>query len=148
MEPAQTSLSLQDKWLARMRDLHVDCAMSAADEEIERIREAAWLLPRGHRWHWACPLSYNFHQLETMLSFRAFESAALALVSEELSYLVERRHDGEFRARVALNEGGEDIEVDGATFALALLGAHIAALVADCEQGAELDAQVAKSETA
>ena len=111
--------------------------MSAVDEEVDRIREAAWLLPRGHRWHWACPLSYNFHQLETMLSFGATGSAALALLGTGPLFSVERKADELFCATVSLGEADEDIEVEGASFALALLGAHAGALVADCTAAAQ-----------
>ncbi|MEZ5742288.1 MAG: hypothetical protein R3D89_00815 [Sphingomonadaceae bacterium] len=127
--------------MARLRNFHGDCVSSATEEQAERIREAAQVLSRGHRFHRACPLSYNFHALEAMLAFGAFESAALTLVGDDFGFTLSRGSDGACLATVLLSDGCEEAMAEASSPALALLAAHAGALIAECEQDVGLPQQ-------
>ncbi|MBB4860099.1 hypothetical protein HNO88_003437 [Novosphingobium chloroacetimidivorans] len=103
----------------RLRDLLHDCVASGAAQQADRLREAAALLgPPGRR-----------DTIEAMLACGACESAALAILDKR-GFLVSRAVTGTCLASVQLGDG-EDMTAEAATPALALLAAHIAALLAD-----------------
>ncbi len=118
----------ESAYVAQLQDLLHDCVGSAPAEEADRIREAADLLwpplGAGHDWRGA---------IEAMLRAGACESAVLALIGAETSFMLSRGGSGSCLAAVVLPDGSEEMISQAATLALAMLAAHISAQIADLE---------------
>lgn len=119
---------------ARLDDLLHDCVASAAVEQTDRIGEAAHLL-----WDAAragriplCPAA-NCDTIIALARQGAPESAVLALIGGETSFMLSRGGNGACLATVVLPDGSEEAIAEGATLALALLAAHLSSLLADAE---------------
>ncbi|VWX53123.1 conserved hypothetical protein [Novosphingobium sp. 9U] len=104
---------------ASLRDLLHDCIGSEATHQGDRLREAMELLGLGDR----------RTTVQAMLACEAYESAAMAVLGQR-GFLVSRGSTGTCLASVQLDDG-DDITAEAATPALALLAAHIAALLAE-----------------
>ena len=123
-------------WKTRMRALQRDCVASVPKEQAARIREAARLLGgRGARVAGCPPIAISSNALEAMLSAGAFESAVLHVMGSEAAFMLSRGGNGSCLATVVQPDGAEEMIAEGATPALALLAAHLAALVEDSEPG-------------
>lgn len=109
-----------------LRDFLHDCITSTAAEEMDRLREALCLLG-----------SSAPEAVEAMLTVRAAVSAALAIIGDQASFMLSRGGNGLCLATFILADGTEDMVAEGATPALALLTAHVSALLCDLEQGVE-----------
>jgi len=121
-----------DVWKARMRDLQKDCVASVPREQAARIRDAAHLLGRSELHAVGCaPVSIRMADLEAMLEASAFESAVLHLMGGEAAFMLSRGGNGSCLATVVQPDGAEEMIAEGATPALALLAAHLAALAED-----------------
>lgn len=120
-------------WQERLRDLLDDCVGSTALEEADRIREAARIL--GAEGGVACA-SVNFARLEQLLEADAPESAVLSLLGPRVPFMLSRGN-GSCLATVLVPEEGGEVMAEGATMALALLAAHVSALLAGSEQAHE-----------
>lgn len=105
----------------RLRDLLHDCVGSNATEQRLRLIEAAWLLPS----------SQGRHSLEAMIACEAYESAAALILGAERPYLVSRGSNGVCLASALIVNGCEEATAEAATPALAMLAAHVAALLAE-----------------
>ncbi len=71
-----------------------------------------------------------------LLSVRAYASAALALLPPEAGYMLSRGGHGSHMASLVLPGMDEEVTAEGASAALALLGALAAALHAALQSGA------------
>lgn len=116
---------------ARLRDFLNDCAGSAACEEADRIREAVMLL-RG------VPAEEgsiaDAASVEAMLACGAVESAVLAILRPEVSFMLSRGGSGACLATVVVEDGSQEMISEGATIALALLAAYVSLLVVRSER--------------
>lgn len=107
---------------ARLRDFLGDCLASTAGEEEVRLQEAAVLMgipPEDHA------------VLQAMLACRAYESAALLVMGADRPFLLSQGGTGTCLASAVCADGSGDKTAEGATLALALLAAHVSALLAD-----------------
>jgi hypothetical protein len=97
------------------------CAGSSPADQHSRLRDAL-TLTRTTR-----PLD----MVEVMLAAGAFESAALAVIGDEATWMVSKGAEGRYLASLLLPGMTEEVTREGASPALALLGAWAsAALVA------------------
>ena len=100
------------------------CATSAKADQADRLREAACLLgldPRG----------MEGRKFEAMVTCGAYESASLMLLGDATPFILSRGGSGTCLASTTLADKSEDVVVEGATLTLALLGAHVTALLAE-----------------
>jgi hypothetical protein len=120
-----------------LRDFLNDCVGSAASEEVDRIREAGLLLQREPR-----PGGGNLDLvlIETMLNGGAAESAVMAMVGPEQAFILSRGRTGTCLATVVNHDGSEEMIAEGATIALALLGAFVSLRLAEIERGEDAEA--------
>lgn len=118
-------------WTARLRDFLNDCAGSAACEEADRIREAALLLRSVSTETGSIPDSAA---VEAMLACGAGESAVLAILRPEVSFMLSRGGGGACLATVIVEDGADEMISEGATVALALLAAYVSLLVLRSER--------------
>ncbi|MBV1916931.1 MAG: hypothetical protein KUG65_02545 [Sphingomonadaceae bacterium] len=120
-----------ETWRTQMREFQLDCVASTAQEQAERIREAADLFPRA----FALPTGKSgtcgaLAAIESMLACRAYESAALTLVEDDATFMLSRGGDGCCLASMVSYGGDEEVIAQGATPALAVLAVRAAALLA------------------
>ncbi len=80
--------------------------------------------------------SFDPDLIETMLACGAAESAVLALLGPDASFMLSRGSGGPCLATVVASEGLEERSAEGATMALALLGAYVSLLLARFERSA------------
>lgn len=117
---------------ARLQDFLNDCVGSAANEEMDRIREAGLLLQ-------GMPMpgreSPDVAAIEAMLGCGAVESAVLAIVGPDVSFMLSRSTGGSCLATVVAPDETEETIAEGATIALALLAAHASSLLARLGRG-------------
>lgn len=74
--------------------------------------------------------------VEGMLACGATESAVLAILGRNASFMVSRGAGGPCLATVVTNDGAEERSAEGTTFALALLAAYVSLLLARFERSA------------
>lgn len=114
-----------ESYQTRLRDFVASCAQSSAREEPARIRDAAFLVAaKGEG-----PLC-----VETLLAEGGGMSSVLHLLGEEQVFMCSRGASGTCLAMVIVQGGREDVCAQGATPALALLGAWAAAWLALSEE--------------
>ena len=119
----------------RLRDLLHECAASAPAEQADRLREAHTLFThRGFRGGQSSATEANAKVLEELLKLGAYESAALALLGGDSAFMLSRGANGNCLASVMLPHGPEEAVAEGSTLALALLCAHLSALLANGEK--------------
>jgi hypothetical protein len=103
-----------------LRDFLHECVASTPTDQAARLVEAAHLL---------APLC-DMHGFEAMIACGAYESAALLVLGEGRPFLISRGANGVCLASTVFAED-EEATAQGATPALALLAAHVAAVLAD-----------------
>lgn len=118
-------------WARRLGDFVNECAGSAPVEEADRVREAVQLLQgSGHD----AAGRIDPAAIEAMLACGAGESAVMAIMGRETSFMLSRGEGGTCLATVIAREGADEAIAEGATLALALLGAHVASVLAGVER--------------
>lgn len=120
-------------WQERLLDLLDDCVGSAALEEVERIRDAVGII-LGHDVDAREPVDER--RIEALLAAGAPESAVICLLGPKARFMVSRGNES-CLATVVEHEGSREVMAEGATMALALLAAHVSALLADSETALE-----------
>lgn len=132
-----------DVWRARLRDFLHDCVSSAAIEETDRLREAIWLLPRSDK-----PAgSRTAIAIEAMIASGACESAALAMLGPDRTFMLSRGKNGTCLASVVIPEKEEELIAEGATMALALLAGHVSVLLSLLEEAAPAEPPAIRTAT-
>ncbi|MCX7863740.1 MAG: hypothetical protein N2423_01675 [Novosphingobium sp.] len=71
---------------------------------------------------------------EAMLALGAHVSAVLALIGNDAAFMLSRGANGKCLASAVTPDGAEEIVAEGSTLALALLAAHLSALLVDVER--------------
>lgn len=117
---------------ARLQDFLNDCMGSAACEEMDRIREAGLLLQEMPLPNRERP---DLAAMEKMLGCGAVESAVLAVLGSDISFMLSRSAGGSCLATVVVEDEAEEMIAEGATIGLALLAAHISLLIARFGRG-------------
>ncbi len=118
----------------RLRTFLNDCAGSGAAEEIDRVREAVHELALD-----VTGKSFlDVDAVHAMLDSGAAMSAVLELMGSDIRFMLSRGAHDSCLASVLTNEGTEESLAEGPTLALALLGAHVAAVLARIERGTQL----------
>lgn len=100
------------------------CRSSAPADQARRVREARALIRAGQ----------SPAMIEVMIAASAFESAALTLIGNEAAWLISKSAEGSCLASVVLPGMSEEATCEGATPALALLGAWAVGALALCGQ--------------
>jgi hypothetical protein len=100
------------------------CRASSAAEQGERLREMR-ALTRS---------SLTPAMIEVMIAAQAFESLALALIGEQAAWMVSKGGQGSCLASVLLPGMEEETTCEGASPALALLGAWAMGAIGLCGQ--------------
>ncbi len=135
--PLTQPVCSKEVWTARLRDFLHDCAGSAPSEEHDRIREAVLLLlhdprPRDdnkpHRAH------FDPVAIEAMLGCNASESAVLALIGPDDTFMLSRGMNGTCLATLVMADGSEEMICEAATLSLALLAAYVSKLLTVMER--------------
>ncbi|MDF2639244.1 MAG: hypothetical protein K0R64_2228 [Novosphingobium lindaniclasticum] len=126
----------KEVWTARLQDFLHDCAASAPSQEHDRIREA-WLLfvhepglRDGQATRWA---DLNSSGIEAMLACGAAESAVLALIGPDDTFMLSRGVNGTCLATLVMPDGSEEM-IEAATLSLALLAAYVSKLLTGIER--------------
>lgn len=101
-----------------MADFQATCGSSSAEDEGQRLRDAVRLF--------SGKAASDGAEVRRLVEAEAFESAAIFLVGEALPFLLSRGGDGTCLASIVAPDG-EEILAEGATPALALLGAYAGA---------------------
>jgi hypothetical protein len=115
----------RDRNLQRFVEL---CAAGGIGDQAERLKEAV-LLAKSVR---------KYDMIKVMIAAGAFESAALTVIGSEATWLVSKGGDGTCLASVLLPGMTEEVTCQGASPALALLGAWAsAALVSTAKPAAD-----------
>ncbi|MBS0481467.1 MAG: hypothetical protein JSR96_04825 [Proteobacteria bacterium] len=105
-----------------LMDLGIACALAEADEAGGLLRDAAALLGIG-----AMPPSQR-QRVEMMLEAHAHDAAALAMVERRAGYMLSYAPGGRHLATVVLARQVHETSAEGASAALALIGALAVAL--------------------
>lgn len=105
-------------WRAEVDRFRRDCEQGSPADEAERLRQAVGLAPA------VIPAP----GIEALIEQRAFVSAALALMGPDAPFMLSRSSQGHCLATIA--EHGVEATAEGASPALALLGAWAAGLLA------------------
>ncbi|MCT2398186.1 hypothetical protein [Novosphingobium mangrovi (ex Huang et al. 2023)] len=120
-------------WTARLRGLVHDCVASTSHEEADRVREAAHLLHSGAM-AGTCGQAVDPSAVESMLACGAAESAVLEIVGHNAAFMLSRGQSDCCLATVIVGDEGQEVMSEGATLALALLGAYAGGLLAAFER--------------
>ncbi len=114
----------RDRNLQRFAEL---CATSGLADQARRLHEALTLTRAAGR-----------DMIRVMIAAGAFESAALAVIGGEATWIVSKGGEGRCLASVVLPGMSEEVTSEGASPALALLGAWASAsLVSTTKPAAE-----------
>lgn len=122
------------EWGMAFQDLALLCASSAEWDQEERLREAFMTLT-----HFTEDQSkYSFHlpnssDWEALLAVKAYESAAMKLLPQGVSFLCSRGETGLALATVSFPHSVDETTAVGNTIALAILQAGLIALISDSE---------------
>jgi hypothetical protein len=100
---------------------------SPAEMQGARLREAAQLFRAGDINATATSVSED--RMDSLLRIGAYESAAIELLEDSAGFMLSRGLMGKCMATVVLETPSEEIAVDGATPALAMLAATAAAQI-------------------
>lgn len=117
-------------WALRLRAFLKESLASEPAEEANRVREAVALLGRRGS------AIDDPHAVEAMLSLGAAESAVLRIIGADTTFMLSRGGgDRCLATMVGPGTSGEPEEIlaEASTLALALLAAHIAAVIAGIE---------------
>lgn len=121
----------------RLREFLHDCAGSGPGEEIARLREAVNELAvagTGRRTDTRSP--FDAAAVHAMLDCGAGMSAVLELMGRDTRFMLSRGAHDSCLASVVNGDGSEEALAEAPTLALALLGAHVSAVLARIENGA------------
>lgn len=133
---ATTLMNTHDRARARrLREFLHECAGSAPCEEIDRVREAMVELG-GAGAEASEPIDEA--AVRCMLDCGAGTSAVLALMGADACFMLSRGPQSTCLASVVQNNGSEEAFAEGPTIALALLAAHVSAVLARLEKGDEV----------
>ncbi len=110
-----------DPLLAQLDRFRHDCEQCPAEGESDCLREALRLFP-----------AIAEVSVKTLISDGGFASAALAMIGPDTPFMLSRSSQGHCLATIA--QHGWEVTAEGATPALALLGAWASALLA-CTSG-------------
>lgn len=116
-------------WQNVLRDFVRKCEQSLPEDQAARIREARELANFALR---PAP-QQSEADIEEMLAARAYESAALALLTPGSGFMISRG-GGESLASVVLPGSETEFTAGGKSIALAILQAHALALLGDKDQ--------------
>lgn len=131
---AQAPAKSSAEWRSRLQRFQSDCQNSGPREQAKRIREANQIFHGVTKlFGGTTPLLLNDQQLEGMLSAEAYESAALALIDKDASFMLSRGSSGLYLATVVA-PGGEEMTAEGSTLALAVLAAQSSVLLCTGEE--------------
>lgn len=127
---------------ARLRDFLHDCVASDAWEEADRVREALVLL-HGPGAGIGTSMGMGMGMgprpdaigIAAMLDCGAAESAVIALLGPAATFMVSRGEGQACLATVISAPGEEEIIAEGASVALALLGAYASSVLAILVRG-------------
>lgn len=117
---------------ARLREFLHDCAGSAACQERDRVREAVLELG-GSGVEATGPI--DVAAIHTMLDCGAVTSAVLEIMGPDVCFMLSRGSQNTCLASVVQRDGSDEALAEGATLALALLTAHVSAVLARIEKG-------------
>lgn len=118
-----------EAWMSELDNLYFDIAATEAGAAAPILQEIYALLVRTPK-----PISRLgaskacVERFRSFLEMGALDSAAVALMDPKIGYMVSRGPNGVYLASVALPGMIDGICADGATFALALVSAYLAAL--------------------
>lgn len=115
----------------RLRDFLHDCAGSAPGEEAQRVREAVLELG-GSGVETKGPL--DVAAIHAMLESGAVTCAVLELMGSGACFMLSRGPQGACLASVVQENGAEEAIAEASSLGLALLGAHVAAVLARIEK--------------
>ena len=117
---------------------------SASSETADRLREARALFAQTGGRVAGIPAELpDPAAFEALLACAGHDSAAMALLGRDTGFILSRGGNGVCLATIATGGGSEDVTAEGATTALALLAAQVAAILA--ETGAVTDAAAASA---
>ena len=115
--------------VARAAAFAGDCRASSVELQADRLREAHALFAARSPASCAFPA---IEAIESMIATEAFDSAALAMIGADRSFVLSRGGSGICMATLIGEQSGTEISAEGASPALALLAA--AALAASEEE--------------
>jgi len=121
------------EWRLRLAELCQDCANADGGEEAEPLRQALHLMARVPDANEAGMGAMADHlppqaHFEALLALGAYDSAAMALMPEQASYILSRSASGQCLASVLLPDVDEEMTSQAQTPALALVSALMACL--------------------
>lgn len=126
------------EWRLRLAELCRDCAMAESDQEGDCLMLAHALLFQAPDHH-GDPMAGDLDgllghlppvaRIEALVKQGALDSAALALLPEDASYLMSRSADGVWLASVYLPGMEEELSSQAESLAMALTSALLAAMV-------------------
>lgn len=93
------------------------CATNTAVDQLSRLRDALTL----------AKTTRSLDMVEVMIAAGAFESAALAVIGDQATWMLSKGGEGRCLASLILPGMSEEVTSEGATPALALLGAWASA---------------------
>jgi hypothetical protein len=118
-------------WLESLEDLYLDISTNKFSNAVAPLLEAYAILacaPHAVGQSFAMPVSEK--KFRALVDIGADESAILALMGPETGYMISRGSNGVCLASIVL-PGMTDVScAEGATFALALISAYLAAQIA------------------
>ena len=113
-----------------------DCVASSPVEQADRIREAYLLFREmSEESGLSVEAALDEFDLDALLMTGAYESAALAFLTPETSFMMSRGVNGNCLATVSLSGAAREMTAEAGTLALALLAALASALIAQFESG-------------
>lgn len=125
----------------RLREFLHDCAGSGPGEEIDRLREAVLELAGsgicGVGTRGGGRSAFDVPAVHAMLDCGAGMSAVLEIMGRDVRFMLSRGAHDSCLASVVNGDGVEESLAEGPTLALALLGAHVSAVLARIEMGAQ-----------
>lgn len=132
---ASTTLDPTSAKRAKARQLHGfldDCAGSARREEADRVREALRLLGGSGV---ETTGALDTAAIEGMLASGAAIAAVIEILGRDTVFMLSRGGDNACLASVVQPDTKEEITAQGPTLALALLAAHVGAVLGRIERG-------------
>lgn len=121
------------EWRLRLAELCQDCAIADCGEEAGPLRQALHLMAQAPDADDAGMGAMADHlppqaHFEALLGLGAYDSAAMALMPEQASYILSRSASGQCLASVLLPDVDEEMTSQAQTPALALVSALMACL--------------------
>jgi hypothetical protein len=116
----------------RLREFLHECAGSGPGEEIDRVREAVLELAGSGI---GGKNGFDVAAVHAMLDCGAGMSAVLAIMGPNTRFMLSRGAQDACLASVVNGDGSDEALAEGPTLALALLAAHVSAVLARIEKG-------------